>query len=72
MIYEWKCRKCSEIVEVQRPKELWNVPPQPSEVSGEHDWFRYIGKPPSVPFEHLKNAGIFPNQYGDIPPRKMD
>lgn len=69
MRYDWKCRKCGVTVEVERSKDDWNVPPSDYK---DHDYFRYIGKPPSVPFEHLKNAGIFPNQYGDIPPRKMD
>lgn len=74
MIYTWRCEACKETVEVERPVAEYLVGPEEVQTKKckRHNWKRIIPTPPSVPFEHLKNAGILPNQYGDIAPRKMD
>lgn len=74
MIYEWRCTGCKELVEVERPAADYMKPPEimQSKDCIRHNWTKVITQPTAVPFQTLKNAGIFPNQYGDIPPRKMD
>ena len=55
------------MVEVTRAVFDYQKPPA---IPG-HKWTQVITKAPSVPFQHLKNAGIFPDDNGNIPPRKM-
>ena len=78
MIYEWKCRVCAAQGEVVRTLDEYDVPPTDEEaghwgkltIAHEHEWVKTFKS--STPFEHLKNAGIFPDKYGNIPPRKME
>ena len=61
MIYEWQCKKCGKVVEVQRTVAEYKVPPtEPG-----HDWEKIISRT-STPFEHLRNAGIFADEHGNM------
>jgi len=69
MIYEWKCTKCGLHTDIDRPVSEYDVPPD-KKCCRKGDWVKVYRS--STPFQLLKNAGIFPDQYGNIPPRKMD
>lgn len=36
-----------------------------------HDWFRYISTAPAVPFRALRDRGVFMDEHGNYPPRKI-
>lgn len=77
MIYEWKCKKCGHRVDVHRPISEYDRPPNseegrhPSEDGIVHDvqWVRVYSS--SVPFEHLRNSGVFADDNGNFAPRKL-
>ena len=79
MIYEWKCKKCGEVQEVERRIANCNVPPLRCTTIGElteeffldngctHDWIRVYSS--SIPFQHLKQSGVFMDDNGNYAPR---
>ena len=69
MIYEWKCSKCGMTTEVTRPVVDYNVPPHIECCKG-GQWSKVLSAP-KVPFEHLRNAGIFADDNGNFAPRKV-
>lgn len=85
MIYEWQCKKCGAKVEVQRSLKDYMIPPTKEE--GLHqipetakdsphwpgepgDWERVISVA-AVPFQHLRQAGVFADDNGNFAPRKI-
>jgi hypothetical protein len=62
MIYEWQCKKCGKVQEVERKLAEYKVPPD-----NEHEWERVIGGT-STPFQHLRHAGVFADEYGNYAP----
>lgn len=77
MIYTWKCRLCGQVVDVHRSASEYNKRPTEGEVPDTdaciHGWDRYYSKDtlPGVPFEQLKNSGVFADDNGNFAPRKL-
>jgi hypothetical protein len=68
MIYEWQCKKCGEVMEVERKLSDYKVPPiETHRGDHEHQWERVIGGT-STPFQHLRHAGVFADEYGNYAP----
>lgn len=78
MIYEWKCDLCGLHIEIERPAEEYKSEPVLEEYEHEHEdgtpheWERCISSPPSVPFIQLRDRGVFMDEHGNYPPRKID
>jgi hypothetical protein len=78
MIYEWECKQCGHRSEVNRSIQDRAVPPNseegrhPQEDGSVHNvtWRRVFNS--SVPFTALRDRGIFMDENGNYPPRKMD
>lgn len=60
--YDWQCKKCGEIQEVERKLSEYQVPPD-----NKHEWERVIGVA-AVPFQHLRHAGVFADDNGNFAP----
>lgn len=72
MIYTWRCEKCKEITEVDRRMSDSGVPPDKcSHCKETKDLKKVILSPPPVPFEHLRNSGVFMDSNGNYPPRHV-
>lgn len=77
MRYDWKCRNCGLVVEVERPVSEHSKRPTEAEIPDTdaciHGWDRYFStsNSPSVPFQTLRDKGIFMDEHGNYPPRKM-
>ena len=67
MQYEWKCRVCGHVTTVHRSVADIDVPPEGAETNhepecqekGSNDELYRIISSPSVPFEHLRDKGVF-------------
>lgn len=74
MIYEWKCTACGEVQEVKRAVADYLVPPtdKQSRDCKRHNWKRIITKAPGVPWNDLRDSGMFMDEHGNYAPRKLD
>tara|TARA_Y100000114_G_scaffold50443_2_gene46057 strand:- start:10452 stop:10688 length:237 start_codon:yes stop_codon:yes gene_type:complete len=78
MIYEWKCSECNSKVEVERKLDDYNKPPTVNEARKkgcycdipDHCWVKVYNS--STPFKTLADKGVFMDQHGNYPPRKLD
>jgi hypothetical protein len=52
--YEWKNKRTGDYVQVQRPVSAYDNPPDDS-----GEWVRVITSPVSVPFQTLRDKGVF-------------
>jgi hypothetical protein len=72
MIYEWKCGNCGELRTVKRPVKFYNIPPDDKCSCDKYEWTKVITTAPGVPFQQLRDSGVFMDEHGNYPPRKMD
>lgn len=77
MIYEWRCRNCSQTIDVFRDIDRRHIPPmdeeygpETEECGGLHSYTRSFNS--SVPFQTLSDRGVFMDEHGNYPPRKID
>lgn len=79
MIYEWKCKTCGQIEEVERSIDDRGIPPAKKSTKKTleeynkgcaHEWVRVFNN--SVPFQGLRDKGIFMDENGNYPPRKIE
>jgi NAD-dependent SIR2 family protein deacetylase len=71
MIYTWKCKKCQLITETDRKVAQYNVPPDECQHCKAKELVLVILKPPSVPFKHLAQNGVFADDNGTFAPRSI-
>lgn len=80
MIYEWRCKECGTVVTVERTVDQYMEPPTIAEARAQNmqcdpvdqAWEKVITKAPGVPFGELRDRGIFMDEHGNYPPRKID
>jgi len=57
MIYEYRCTLCGRLIEAVRKIEERDYP---IDLEGcRHNFKHVIVSPPSIPFEHLRDQGMF-------------
>lgn len=77
MIYEWRCKDCGFETEVDRTIEQRHRGPDKeldhNELcvsNGNAQWVRVYKS--STPFRVLRDRGVFMDEHGNYPPRKID
>jgi len=62
MKYEWRCKVCDTIVEVDRPLDEYDIPPRSDEAAATDDcihpeqWVKVYSA--TTPFETLRDKGV--------------
>lgn len=72
MQYEWKCEHCENVVTIKRPVRFHNKEPDEKCKCDKRVWKKVIKTAPGVPFQTLRDRGIFMDEHGNFPPRKLD
>ena len=76
MIYTWKCETCGFVAEIHRSVQEYLTPPTQIEANHPDDhkpkWRKIIPGAPGVPWQSLRDSGVFMDENGNYPPRSMN
>ncbi len=72
MIYEWQCETCNKITDVERKAKDSDIGPAVClKCFSIGPFKKVITSPPSVPFQTLRDSGMFADSNGNFAPRNV-